>query len=453
MVYYNKVIEWYIKMLFPLAFVGEVKDGVFMKKYINRIADKVLKQRLEEKGAILLEGAKWCGKTTTAEQLAGSVIYMQNPKNRKQNIELAEINPELILQGDTPRLIDEWQLAPVLWDAVRFEVDQRDAWGQFILTGSTTPTDKSEISHSGTGRIGRMLMRPMSLLESGDSEGGVSLKDLFEGNTDIAEKNKLELTDIAFLICRGGWPKAIDAIERVALRQSVDYVDAVVENDMRQYDGIDRDPSRIRRLLRSYARNISSQAKISHIYQDVITNESDSISQDTIYSYIKALKAMFVIEELEAWNPNLRSKSAIRTSNTLHFVDPSIATASLGVSPGDLINDLNTFGLMFESMCVRDLRVYADYLDGKVYHYRDQTGLECDAVVHLRNGKYGLIEVKLGGQRLIEEGATNLIKLQKTIDTSKMKEPSFMMVLTATGDYAFKRKDGVLVVPVGCLGI
>ena len=424
-----------------------------MKKYMNRIADKVLTERLEEKGAILLEGAKWCGKTTTAEQQAGSIIYMQNPKNRKQNIQLAEINPDLILQGDTPRLIDEWQLAPVLWDAVRYEVDRRDGWGQFILTGSTTPTDKSEISHSGTGRIGRMLMRTMSLLESGESNGSVSLERLFKENTDIAAVNKLELTDIAFLVCRGGWPKAIGESERVALRQAFDYVDAVVESDMKQYDGIDRDASRIRRLMRSYARNISSQARISRIYQDMLTNETDTISQDTIYSYIKALKEMFVIEELEAWNPNLRSKSAVRTSNTLHFVDPSIATAALGISPEDLINDLNTFGLIFESMCIRDLRIYADYLDGKVYHYRDQTGLECDGVIHLRNGKYGLIEIKLGGERLIEEGAANLIKLQKRIDTSKMKEASFMMVLTATGDYAYKRKDGVLVVPVGCLGI
>lgn len=424
-----------------------------MKEYMIRIADRVLKQRLEEKGAILLEGAKWCGKTTTAERLAGSVLYMQNPKNRKQNIELAEINPGLLLKGETPRLIDEWQLAPVLWDAVRFEVDQRDEWGQFILTGSTTPTDKSEISHSGTGRIGRMLMRPMSLLESKDSNGEVSLEKLFTGKKDIAAVNELELMNIAFLVCRGGWPKAVGTTERVALRQAVDYVDAVVESDMNQYDGIERDSSRIRRLMRSYARNISSQAKISKIYQDMLTNEADTISQDTIYSYIKALKEMFVIEELEAWNPNLRSKSAIRTSNTLHFVDPSIATASLGISPEDLINDLNTFGLMFESMCVRDLRIYADYLDGKVYHYRDQSGLECDAVIHLRNGKYGLIEVKLGGERLIEEGASNLIKLQKKIDTSKMKEASFSMVLTATGDYAYKRKDGVLVVPVGCLGV
>lgn len=424
-----------------------------MKEYMNRIADRVLKQRLEEKGAILLEGAKWCGKTTAAERLAGSVLYMQNPKNRKQNIELAEINPGLLLKGETPRLIDKWQLAPVLWDAVRFEVDQRDEWGQFILTGSTTPTDKSEISHSGTGRIGRMLMRPMSLLESKDSNGEVSLEKLFTGKKDIAAVNELELMNIAFLVCRGGWPKAVGTTERVALRQAVDYVDAVVESDMNQYDGIERDSSRIRRLMRSYARNISSQAKISKIYQDMLTNEADTISQDTIYSYIKALKEMFVIEELEAWNPNLRSKSAIRTSNTLHFVDPSIATASLGISPEDLINDLNTFGLMFESMCVRDLRIYADYLDGKVYHYRDQSGLECDAVIHLRNGKYGLIEVKLGGERLIEEGASNLIKLQKKIDTSKMKEASFSMVLTATGDYAYKRKDGVLVVPVGCLGV
>ncbi len=424
-----------------------------MPNYIQRITDKVLRERLEEKGAILLEGAKWCGKTTTAAQQAKSIIYMQEPKNRQQNIAMAQLNPSILLQGETPRLIDEWQLAPSLWDAVRFEVDQRNEWGQFILTGSTTPVQRDEIFHSGTGRIARIVMRTMSLLESGESNGEVSLEKLFTGDTDIATINNLDLPDLAFLVCRGGWPRAINQSKRVALRQAFDYVDAVAEADLNSFDGIERDSERIRRLMRSYSRNISSQARLSKIRQDMIANDVDGLSTDTIYAYINALKNIFVIEELGAWNPNLRSKTSIRTSNTLHFVDPSIATASLGISPDDLINDLSTFGLLFESMCIRDLRIYADYLDGKVYHYRDQSGLECDAVIHLRNGKYGLIEVKLGGDYLVEEGAKNLKKLSSQLDTTKMKNPSFLMVLTGTGNYAFKREDGVLVVPVGCLGI
>lgn len=424
-----------------------------MPNYIRRIMDKVLRERLEEKGAILLEGAKWCGKTTTAAQQAGSIIYMQEPKNRQQNIAMAYLNPNILLQGKTPRLIDEWQLAPSLWDAVRFEVDRRGEWGQFILTGSTTPVQLNEISHSGTGRIARVVMRTMSLLESGESSGEISLEKLFAGDTDIAAINKLDLPDLAFLVCRGGWPRAVNQSRRIALHQALDYVDAVAEADLNSFDKIERDPERIRRLMRSYSRNISSQAKLSKICQDMIANDADGLSTDTIYAYINALKNIFVIEELVAWNPNLRSKTSIRTSNTLHYVDPSIATASLGISPDDLINDLSTFGLLFESMCIRDLRIYADYLDGKVYHYRDQSGLECDAVIHLRNGKYGLIEVKLGGDYLVEEGAKNLKKLSVRLDTAKMKDPSFLMVLTGTGNYAFKREDGVLVVPVGCLGI
>lgn len=424
-----------------------------MQNYIHRITDKVLKERLEEKGAILLEGAKWCGKTTTASQQANSVIYMQEPINRQQNLAMAQINPSLLLQGDTPRLIDEWQLAPSLWDAVRFEVDRRNAWGQFILTGSTTPVHRDEIFHSGTGRIARVIMRTMSLLESGESTGAVSLEKLFAGETDIAAVNTLDLETLAFLVCRGGWPRSVGQSRRVALRQAFDYVDAVAEADLNSFDGISRDPERVRRLMRSYARNISSQAKLTKIRQDMLTNDTETLDTDTIYSYINALKNIFVIEELEAWNPNLRSKTAIRTSNTLHFVDPSIATAALGISPEDLLNDLNTFGLVFESMCIRDLRIYADYLDGRVYHYRDQTGLECDGVIHLRSGKYGLVEIKLGGDYLVEEGAKNLKRLQNQIDTTKMKDPSFLMVLTGTGNYAFRRTDGVLVVPVGCLGI
>lgn len=424
-----------------------------MGKYIKRIADKILEDRLEETGAVLVEGAKWCGKTTTAAHQAKSVLYMQDSKNKRQNLEFAQLNPGILLQGETPRLIDEWQSAPSLWDAVRFEVDQRSKVGQFILTGSTTPPKHDEIFHSGTGRITRLTMRTMSLFESGESSGSVSIERLFNGETDIAETNELKLDEAAFLVCRGGWPMAIGQSERAALRQAVNYVDAVVESDLRGFDGVNRNADRVRRLLRSYARNISTQAKLTNIRSDMISNDTQTLSTDTIYSYISALKEIFVVEELEAWNPNMRSKTAIRTANTLHFVDPSIAAACLGTSPDDLMGDLKTFGLLFESMCIRDLRIYSDYLDGRLYHYRDNSGMECDAVIHLRNGRYALIEIKLGGDMLIDEGAENLKKLQSRIDTKKMKEPAFMMVLTASGNYAFKRKDGVLVVPIGCLGI
>lgn len=416
--------------------------------YYKRIADQVLQDRLDANGAVLIQGAKWCGKTTTALQIAKSSLFMQDPQTREQNLRLADIDPMFLLEGDIPRLLDEWQLAPKLWDAVRFAVDQRNDFGQFILTGSAVPFADMSTSHSGTGRIARMTMRPMSLFESEDSNAQVSLRDLFQ-KAQIRAKAELSLTDIAFLICRGGWPSAINRSDKIALRQAIDYLEGVIESDISRADGVSRNPMRVRMLLRSYARMIGTQASITSIREDMVSNDKDSLDKDTISSYISALKLIFVIEELEAWIPNLRSRTAIRTSNTRFFVDPSIASSSLRIGPMDLINDLKTMGFLFESLCIRDLRVYADALEGDVYRYRDANGLECDAVVHLRDGRYGLIEIKLGGSE-IEPAAKNLLKIVDILDTTRMKEPSFLMVLTGT-QYAYQREDGVYVVPVGCL--
>ncbi len=422
-----------------------------MKEYKKRIADELLERKLKGKGAVLIEGPKWCGKTTTAEQVSGSILYMATPEDKEQNIALAELNPSLLLKGETPRLIDEWQIAPKLWDAIRFEVDHRGEEGQFILTGSAVPADMKDVTHTGTGRIARLTMRPMTLYESGESNGTVSLSELLSGDSKISGINELSLEDIAYLCCRGGWPRSIFMDKDIALDQAFDYYDAIVNSDISRVDNVDRNPERAKNLMRSYARNIGSQASNETLRNDMINNDSASLDTDTILSYINALKKIFVIEESLAWNPNLRSKTAIRTSETRYFIDPSIAAAALGLGPNDLINDLNTFGLIFETLCIRDLRVYAESINGSIYHYRDASELECDAVIHLRNGSYGLIEIKLGGDKLINEGAQNLIKMKNKIDTNKMKNPSFLMVLTATSKYAYQREDGVYVIPIGCL--
>lgn len=420
-------------------------------EYKHRIADGILEKKLRSKGAVLIEGPKWCGKTTTAEQQARSILYMDNPASFESNLQMAEIDPGILLKGDTPRLVDEWQLAPKLWDTMRFEVDHRHQVGQFILTGSAVPSDEESMKHSGTGRFSWLTMRPMSLYESGESNGKVSLSHLFESRENIVATNSLRIDDIAFLICRGGWPFACSLQGDAALAQAFDYVDAVIKKDVSRVDGTNRNITTTRLLMRSYARNQGSQATIGTIVADMMTNDENEIGIKTAGSYLDALRKIFVIEDSEAWNPNLRSKTAIRTANTRYFIDPSIGTAVLGLGPKDLINDLNTMGLFFETLCVRDLRIFADALDGQVFHYRDKSGLECDAVIHLRNGRYGLVEIKLGGDRLINEGASNLLALVDKINTDKMKEPSFLMVLTGTGDFAYRRKDGVYVVPIGCL--
>ena len=428
-----------------------------MTEYKKRIADQILADKLEAMGAVLIEGPKYCGKTTLASQQAKSILYMSDPERREQNLALARTNIKILLEGDTPRLIDEWQIAPQFWDAVRNEVDRRGEDGQFMLTGSAVPPkpkdENEEMFHSGTGRFSYLKLRTMSLWESGDSTGDVSLGSLFVSTEQIEGKSNIDLNQLSYLTCRGGWPRAVlKKSEKSSLMQAFEYYEAVVRADISRVDDVERDPELTMRLMRSYARNQGSQATASTILEDIKSNEAEGLSENTVYNYINALKKIFVIEDALAWNPNLRSKTAIRTSDTRYFIDSSIATAALGLGPKDLINDLKTFGLIFETMCIRDLRVYADALGGNVYHYRDKNNLECDAVVHLRNGSYGLIEIKLGGKDLIDEGAKSLKSLENKIDTTKMKNPSFLMVLTGVGDYAYKRpEDGVLVVPIGCL--
>lgn len=422
-----------------------------MKPYRKRIADEILKRKLEGKGAVLIEGPKWCGKTTTAEQIAASVLYMDEPEKKEQNITMSETNPRRLLMGETPRLIDEWQLAPKLWDTIRFEVDHRGEPGQFILTGSAVPADTTDITHSGTGRFTFLTMRPMSLYESGDSTGEVSLKVLFDGSADVDGSAHLDMERLAFLVCRGGWPQAVDLRDEIALDQATDYYDAVVHADINRADHVQKDAGRVRRLMRSYARHQGGQVPCTLLAQDVGANEEAPISEETVASYVNALRKIFVVEDMPAWNPNLRSKTAIRSSDTRYYIDPSIAAAALEIGPDDLLNDLKTFGFLFETLCVRDLRVFADALNGGVFHYRDKDGQECDAVIHLKNGRYGLIEIKLGGDRLIEEGAKSLLALDSKLDKDRMRAPSFLMVLTGVGDYAYRRHDGVYVVPIGCL--
>lgn len=421
-----------------------------MKEYYQRVSDKVLLEHLESKGAVLIEGAKWCGKTTSAKHIAKSVIEMDRPDMTEQYQQMARINPSNLLEGKVPHLIDEWQIATNIWNAVRYEVDQRGEFGQFILTGSSVPAALDESMHTGTGRIVRMQMRPMSLFESKDSTGQVSLMDLFN-KKDISAVDNHSIDEIAFLICRGGWPAALNHSKKVALKQAFDYYDAVVNDDISRVDRVKRDSERTKRILKSYARNVATQASLETIRSDVISNDVATFDKEALYGYLNALKRIFVIEDSPAWNPNLRSKTAIRTSDTRYFVDPSIAVAALGLGPTDLVNNLELMGLIFENLCVRDLRIYADALDGSVYHYRDKTGLECDAVIHLRNGSYGLVEVKLGGDQSINEGAESLLKLTSKIDTEKMKKPAFLMVLCGVAPFAYKREDGVFVVPITCL--
>ena len=421
-----------------------------MKEYYQRVSDKVLLDHLESKGAVLIEGAKWCGKTTSAKHIAKSVIEMDRPDMTEQYQQMARINPSNLLEGKVPHLIDEWQIATNIWNAVRYEVDRRGEFGQFILTGSSVPAALDESMHTGTGRIVRMQMRPMSLFESKDSTGQVSLMDLFN-KKDISAVDNHSIDEIAFLICRGGWPAALNHSKKIALKQAFDYYDAVVNDDISRVDRVKRDSERTKRILKSYARNVATQASLETIRSDVISNDVETFDKEALYGYLNALKRIFVIEDSPAWNPNLRSKTAIRTSDTRYFVDPSIAVAALGLGPTDLVNNLELMGLIFENLCVRDLRIYADALDGSVYHYRDKTGLECDAVIHLRNGSYGLVEVKLGGDQSINEGAESLLKLTSKIDTEKMKKPAFLMVLCGVAPFAYKREDGVFVVPITCL--
>lgn len=427
-----------------------------MAKYTDRIIDMQLQKRLQSKGAVVIDGLKWCGKTTTAARFAASKIFLAKVDVQAEFRRMLEIDTDAALAGKVPMLFDEWQTVPKLWDAVRYAVDARQAMGQFILTGSAVPSMEAsrEIEHSGAGRFAWVTMRTMSLQESGESTGEVHLGELFGAPTKILAKNSLDLSAIAYAICRGGWPMAVSMRGEHALEQAYDYYDAVTQDDISRVDGVKRASARVQRLMRSYARHQGTQASVSTLRDDLACNEADSISDTTIGNYIEAMRKIFLIEESPAWNPNLRSKAAIRTTDTRYFTDPSIAVAALGLGPSDLMGDLRTLGLLFETLCVRDLRIYAQALGGQVYHFRDKTGLECDAVVHLRGGRYGLVEVKLGGETLIASGVEVLNALTERIDTDRMDAPAFRMVLTAVGNYAYRRpEDGIYVVPIGCLGV
>lgn len=417
-----------------------------MGKYIPRLIDKALKKELEAFGAVLITGPKWCGKTTSGLRHAKSALFLQDPDNRSQNLQMAGLSPSILLEGEKPRLLDEWQDAPNLWDAVRHSVDRLGETGLYILTGSVM-VDESKLAHSGTGRISRLQMRTLSLFESGFSNGEVSLEMLFE-KEELTSKSDSGLEDVAEVIVRGGWPFSADKSLEIARRQVAGYCDSIIRSEISTSDGIQRDEEKLESFLRSYSRHISTRAALTTIVNDLSGREKE-LDRKTALEYIRALSSIYVVEELSAWNPRLRSKTAIATSPTRHFTDPAIAAYFLDAGPKDLLADLKTFGLLFEALVIRDVRVYAQSLSGRVYHYRDHAGLEADAVIHLSNGSYGLIEAKLGGEA-VDKAAENLLKLRDKIDTKKMPEASFIAVITATG-YAYKRPDGVYVIPIGCL--
>lgn len=416
------------------------------RQYIKRYADNLLKEAMASSGAVWIRGPKWCGKTRTAGMQAKSILMMQNPDEIQNNLRIADVKPSILLEGEVPRLIDEWQMAPVIWDAVRHAVDIRGEVGQFILTGSTLPLD-GEMMHSGTGRISKMLMRTMSLYESGESNGTVSLKSLFD-QEDIIGKTSLDLYEMAFALCRGGWPAAIGMGDKAALQQAKNYYEAIVENDISEVDGIGKNPIRVRRLLNSLARNTATTATLVTLQQDVGSMGSIP-STNTITTYLSGLERLFVIEDQPAWSVELRSRSRLRKASKRHFIDPSIAISAMKTSPDGLMQDMRTFGCVFESLCIRDLRIYTQAIGGDVFHYRDNTGLEADAILDLNNGKWAAVEIKLG-QRDIDKAAENLLKLQDKINIDSMKEPAFLMVVTGDG-YAYQRKDGVYCVPISCL--
>ena len=424
--------------------------------YLKRIVDEDLQLRLDSVGATIIVGPKWCGKTTTAEQKAKSILRLNDPDMREAYLATAKTKPSNLLKGETPRLIDEWQEAPELWDAVRTSVDLRKEAGLYILTGSTT-INKDHIRHSGTGRISRLKMYPMSLYESKESNGLISLADLF--NTPAFDidglHSQLDVNDLIFAACRGGWPSSLTLKTRKAqLFIAKDYVNNICESDISSVDKIERSPSKTRLLLRSYARNISTLATNTSLIADINANEN--MSGSTFYEYLDALKRLYVIEDVEAWCPNIRSKTSIRSSNKREFIDPSIAAAALGLSPEYLETDLKTFGFIFECLCIRDLKIYSNRLGGRVSYYRDKFGLEADAVLHLDDGRYALMEFKLGNSE-IEEGANHLCELRdlirehnKTERQIKLREPDLLIVLTG-GQMAYRRADGVCVIPIGCL--
>ena len=415
------------------------------KKYLPRVVDSLIDEQLKYSGAVSIEGTKGCGKTRAAKERSKSSIFLQDPERSESYLKIAATKPSLLLKGEVPRLIDEWQLAPVLWNGIKFIIDERGETGQFILTGSAIPP-LDDRRHSGAGRFSRVLMRPMSLFESQESNGSVSLRGLFN-HEPVNGISDLSIEDMVSSLVRGGWPQTIGESEEYASAYLRNYIDAVVNTDISNVDGIRRNPTAVLQLLRSLSRNISTAAGNSTICKDM-TGEG-SISEKTISEYINALKRIYIVEDLLAWTPSLRSSVAIRTSPKRHFVDPSIAVSVLRANKDDLVMDFNTLGFLFESLCIRDLRVYAQANDGDVFHYKDGNDNEVDAIIHLRDGRWGAIEIKLGTNE-IDKASRNLLKLRDSIDTEKMEPPSFLMILTA-GEYAYDTDDGVPVVPIGCL--
>ena len=425
-------------------YMGEIME------YIKRIVDKEITDKLSIMGAIQIKGPKWCGKTTSAKRVAKSILEMQNPDLQDDYNELANTKPSLLLEGDKPRLIDEWQIAPKLWNAVRYSVDNIGLPNLYILTGSSTPTE-DDTMHSGVGRFAFVTMKPMTLYESGDSNGKVSLSDILIGKRDIdGIKSELTYEKIAYLICRGGWPNALKLPEDRALEIAKNYVDVLCNSDISRVDGVRRDSNLAKAILKSYARQVSTIDSNQSLYEDVKSNYAD-VSERTIMDYMNTLKKLYIIEEIEAWNPNIRSKTAIRTSPKKSMIDPSLAVAVLGCSPKDIMLDIRTYGLLFENLVNRDLSVYVNSIGGTLKHYRDRYDLECDNVIHFDNGKYALIETKLGATR-IKEAEEHLLTLEKLIidNEPKIGKPEFMMIITGT-DMAYTTENGILVVPIGCL--
>lgn len=421
-----------------------------MPVYYERYIEKQIERALRTSGALVVAGPKFCGKTTTCMRYQKSVMKL----NTAQTIRMASLNPAMVLKGEKPRLIDEWQKVPDIWNQVKNDLDEEYVFGKYILTGSSTPAEKTQIHHSGAGRITPIKMRPMSLFESKDSKGTVSLSGLFNGVglEEFDENKEFTLSDVAFLICRGGWPVSVVSPKDIAVEITRNYYNSLFvfeDSDNEKFRNLK--PETFRMILRSYARNISSEAPLSTILEDVRQSNERTMDPKTLSTYLDALKDLFILEDMEAWNPNIRSKTSIRSTPTRHFVDPSLACRALNIGPEDLMSDLKSFGLFFEDMAVRDLRIYADTIGGEARHYRDNAGLECDSVIHLENGKWAAVEIKLGGDKLVEEGAVSLNKLKNKMETkSDLPSPVFMMVLTATGPL-YRRPDGIFVVPINML--
>ena len=421
--------------------------------YVKRIIDKEIKKKLAVMGAVVIKGPKWCGKTTSAKKISKSVIEMQNPEMAENYMELAATKPSLLLEGEKPRLIDEWQIAPTLWNAVRYDVDKTGRKGQYILTGSATPNDiNDKYLHSGVGRFSFINMKPFSLYESNESNGKISLKDIFDKKVNIdGIRSELTYEKLAYALCRGGWPAALELNEEDALEIAKSYIDVLCESDISKVDNVSRNPRLARTILRAYSRQISTIDSDKTLYEDVMSNYAE-VTERTIIEYLHALERLYIIEEMDSWNPNIRSKTAIRSSKKKTMVDPSLAVAALGVSPKDLMLDINTFGLLFENLVDRDLSIYVNGIGGYIEHYRDRYGLECDSVIHLNDGRYGLIEVKLGSMKGIKEAEEHLLKLKSLIEKNKkMRKPEFLMIVTGITDIAYTTNNDIMVVPIGCL--